>query len=168
MATAQKNTASVVRELIGQTVRDLGYELWDVEFVKEGTEWYLRITIDSPNGIGIDDCETVARAIDPMLDEADPIEQSYRMEVSSPGLERTLRTPEHLASCVGEQVRVFLFKALEGSKQHVGKLQGYRAEDDTVVILPDNTEEALAFPMKAISRITTVFDFDSINMNGDK
>lgn len=94
-----QGTASAVRELIEPTVTELGYDIWDVEYVKEGADMHLRITIDSEDGIDIDDCEKVHRAIDPLIDEADPIEESYLLEVSSPGIERRLRTPEHF-SCM--------------------------------------------------------------------
>ena len=91
-----KNIAGVVTELITPVADELGYELWDVEFVKEGTRRILRVTIDSEEGITIDDCERMHRAIDPVLDEADPIESAYYLEVSSPGIERELRTERHI------------------------------------------------------------------------
>ena len=84
----KKNVAGTVAELIADTVRENGCELWDVEYVKEGADWHLRVTIDREGGVGIDDCERVHRAIDPLLDEADPIEGSYYLEVSSPGIPR--------------------------------------------------------------------------------
>lgn len=87
-----KNTAAAVTELISDTVASLGFELWDVEYVKEGADMYLRITIDAPETIDIDDCENVSRAINPILDDADPIDEPYMLEVSSPGIERQLRT----------------------------------------------------------------------------
>ena len=92
---SSKNTAAVVRELLEGTVNSLGFDLWDVEYVKEGADMYLRITIDSPAGIDITDCERVHRVIDPIIDEADPIDEAYMLEVSSPGVERQLRTPSH-------------------------------------------------------------------------
>ena len=104
-----QGTASAVRELIEPTVTELGYDIWDVEYVKEGADMHLRITIDSEDGIDIDDCEKVHRAIDPLIDEADPIEESYLLEVSSPGIERRLRTPEHFLACIGETVNLKLF-----------------------------------------------------------
>lgn len=161
MPKAIKNTAATVRELLEPTIRALGYDVWDVEFVKEGADWFLRITIDAEDGIGIDDCEKVSRAVDPILDEADPIEQSYRLEVSSPGVERTIRTPAHIEVCRGEKVRVHLFKALAGAKQHVGVLQGYRAEENAVELQVAGEREPLVIPMESIGRMTTVFDFDS-------
>ena len=86
------NIVASVRAAIAPVVEGLGYSIWDLEYVKEGADWFLRVTIDSPSGITIDDCETVHRAIDPVLDEVDPIEGAYHLEVSSPGIERELRT----------------------------------------------------------------------------
>ena len=95
MAKNDNKTAVKVREILEAPINSIGYEVWDTEFVKEGSEWFLRITIDSENGIDINDCEKVHRFIDPLLDEADPIENAYHLEVSSPGLERNIRTREH-------------------------------------------------------------------------
>ena len=115
------NIASVAEKLITPCIEELGYEVWDVEFVKEGSGWFLRVTIDSDDGIDIDDCEKVSRAISPILDEVDPIEQNYTLEVSSPGLERTLRKPEHFESCIGEEIEVRLYSPDEsGSKAYKG------------------------------------------------
>ena len=94
------NIAEKVEALIRPCISELGYRIWDVEYVKEGAEWYLRVTIDSDDGIGIDDCERVSRAINPIIDEADPIEDFYYLEVSSPGIERVLRRPEHFAASI--------------------------------------------------------------------
>ena len=115
------NVAAVVRQLAEPLAERLGYDLWDVEFVKEGADYCLRITIDSPQGITIDDCERMHLAIDPVLDEADPIEGSYRLEVSSPGVERGLKTPRHMAACEGWTVEVRLYAPADGSKCHIGE-----------------------------------------------
>jgi ribosome maturation factor RimP len=117
---------------------------------------YLRITIDSEEGITIDDCETFSRAIDPILDEADPITDSYHLEVSSPGLEREIKTPEHIAYCTGETVEARLFAPLQGSRVHRGVLEGLDEEGNVLLAMGENT---LAIPRSAISRMTTVFEF---------
>lgn len=120
-----KNTgiAPLVEGLVTPTIIELGYSVWDVEYVKEGAEWYLRITIDSPEGIDIDDCEKVHRAIEVIIDEADPIEDFYYLEVSSPGVERPLKKPEHFSHCVGEVVEVKLFAPdASGKKAYKGVL----------------------------------------------
>lgn len=158
MEKKKRNTASVVRELVEPIVTGLGYMLWDVEYVKEGAEMVLRITIDSEAGIGIDDCEKVHRAIDPALDEADPIENAYRLEVSSPGIERALTRPEHFDFCFGVEVEAKLFAPYNGMKTIRGILND-NFEDSVVIVCG---EDAYEIEKKAISRINTVFNWDEI------
>lgn len=148
--------ADVVTALAIPLAEQLGYSIWDVEYVREGADYYLRITIDSEEGITIDDCETFSRAIDPILDEADPITDSYHLEVSSPGLERDIKTPEHIAYCTGETVEARLFAPLQGSRVHRGVLEGMDEEGNVLLAIGENT---LAIPRSAISRMTTVFEF---------
>ncbi len=152
----KKNTASVVREIAEPVALSLGYSVWDVEYVKEGAENVLRITIDSDNGIGIDDCEKMHRAIDPVLDEADPIEAAYRLEVSSPGAERVLTRKEHFESFIGTEVEVKLFKPYNGAKIFRGILN--EADDDKIVIVCG--ENAYEIDKKAIAKANTVFHWD--------
>ena len=151
-----KNIAATVKELIEDSITECGYSLWDVEFVREAAQWFLRITIDSPDGITIDDCEKVHRMIDPMLDEADPIEVSYRLEVSSPGLEREIRTDEHFKACIGQKIVVKLFTALDSQKSYVGILKSYKDKQITIET-DDHTEKVI--DRKLASKIRTVFDF---------
>ncbi|MBQ7398435.1 MAG: ribosome maturation factor RimP [Clostridia bacterium] len=150
------SVADVVTALAIPLAEQLGYSIWDVEYVREGADYYLRITIDSEEGITIDDCETFSRAIDPILDEADPITDSYHLEVSSPGLERDIKTPEHIAYCTGETVEARLFAPLQGSRVHRGVLEGMDEEGNVLLAIGENT---LAIPRSAISRMTTVFEF---------
>ncbi len=119
------NTAQRVEKLIAPTVAELGYDLWDVRFIKEGASWYLRVFIDKAEGIWIDDCTAVSHAIDPILDEADIIDKSYYMEVCSPGLERELLRPEHFEKMQGREVIVSLYRAIDGEKQFSGTLTGF-------------------------------------------
>ena len=119
----RKSVALHVRELVAPTADELGLKLWDVEYVKEGADYVLRITIDSDEGITIDDCERFHRAIDPVIDEDDPIENSYKLEVSSPGVERVLTRPEHFEAMKGAEVEIRLFSAVNGSKIHRGILK---------------------------------------------
>ena len=157
MAKGSKNIASQVAELLSPIIVDeLGYILWDVEYVKEGSEYYLRITIDSEEGIYIEDCEKVHRAIDPILDEADPIENSYRLEVSSPGIERELRTEEHILSCIGWEVEAKLYAAVEGAKAHRGTIVSFA---DGILVL-DTGAGTLKLERKNIGGLKTVYDFD--------
>ncbi len=156
MKNSVKNIAGTVRQLIAPVAESLGYLLWDVEYVKEGTRMILRVTIDSENGITIEDCETMHRAIDPILDEADPIEAAYYLEVSSPGIERDLKTDEHLRYCEGDRAEVRLYAPVDGAKSFVGVLGPYDGE--TVLLLGDSGERR--FSRAAVSKIRTIFDFD--------
>jgi ribosome maturation factor RimP len=151
-----KNIAAVVREGITPTADALGYTLWDVEFLKEGSRRILRVTIDNEEGITIEDCEKMHRAIDPILDEIDPIEDAYDLEVSSPGIERDLRTTAHIDACIGERVEARFFAPFEGIKQLEGVLVG-REGEETVCIEVNGEEKK--FPRSAISKLQTLFDF---------
>jgi len=115
----------VVRQLAQGPVESCGCSLWDVEYVKEAGVWYLRLYIDKPEGVSIDDCVAVDHLVSPLLDEADPIEGSYTFEVSSAGMERALRLPEHFEACMGQEVEVRLYRPQEGRKEWVGPLAGY-------------------------------------------
>lgn len=151
---AKKSVRETVEELLRPTVEELGYMLWDVTYAKIGTEYHLEITIDSEEGISIIDCEKVHRAIDPILDEADPIEGSYRLEVSSPGIERELRTDAHLEASIGLVAELKFFAAQEGAKTMVAAISSFDAETLTV-ITPDDVEHT--FARRDISRIHTVY-----------
>lgn len=117
--------AEKVFSLIKETVEAEGVTLWDVRFVKEGASHYLRVFIDKPEGISIDDCTAVSHAVDPVIDEADPIDVSYYLEVCSPGLGRQLVRDEHFAASIGKPVRVKLFKATDGKKEISGVLKNF-------------------------------------------
>ncbi len=151
----KKNIAGVVRELVFPVAEEMNYALWDVEFVKEGAKKILRITIDSETGITIDDCEKFHRAIDPLLDEADPIDESYYLEVSSPGLERELKCDEHILACMGEKVNIKLYAPKNGSKSFVGTLEGLNG--GKVAVKTENG--TLEFEKSEIAKIQTIFDF---------
>ena len=149
----KKNVRDTVREAIEPTVKELGYRIWDVTYSKIGADYHLEITIDRDAGIGIDDCERVHRAIDPILDECDPIEGFYYLEVSSPGIERELRTEEHILACIGERVEAKLFSAKDGRKSYEGRLLSF--EDGKIVIDEDGNEATLL--RTEISKLTTVY-----------
>ena len=104
-------------------VNELGYRIWDVTYQKLGADYHLEITIDSEAGINIEDCERVHRAIDPILDEHDPIESFYYLEVSSPGIERELRTDEHILASIGVKCEAKLFRAIDGSRTVIGNIK---------------------------------------------
>ena len=152
----KENVATVVERLLTPVVEEMGYRLWDVVFHKVGADPTLTITIDNDEGITIEDCERVHRAIDPLLDEADPIEVAYRLEVSSPGVERTLTRDEHFEYCLGVEVEVKLFKAFNGMKVIRGILND--AFEDRFVIVCG--EDAFEIEKKAAAKVNTVFNWD--------
>lgn len=122
------SVAERVFNLIKETVEAEGVELWDVRFLKEGASWYLRVFIDKEDGITIDDCTNVSHAIDPVIDEADPIDKAYFLEVCSPGLERELTRPEHFERMIGQKITVKLYKAIDSKKEFTGVLSAYGEE----------------------------------------
>ena len=130
-------------------VEAAGCSLWDVEYVKEAGEWYLRFYIDKDGGVSINDCEAVSRPLSDALDEADPIEGSYTLEVSSAGIDRVLRHPEHFDAFLGAEVEVRLYRPVEGRKDHVGLLKAYDNGDVTVT-LPSGD---VTFPKKDVAQV---------------
>lgn len=131
---AKSRIIDTVREMLSGYLPEEGLSLYDCEFRKEGQDYYLRVFIDREDGgyIGTDDCEKVSRYLSDRLDEADPIEQNYYLEVSSPGLDRELRTPEHFARYMGSLVDVRLYKAAGGSKEHTGVLIAHDERGTTI------------------------------------
>lgn len=148
--------AEVVAALAEPLAEELGYFLWDVEYVKEGGRRILRITIDSEEGINIDDCEKMHRALDPVLDEADPIEEAYYLEVSSPGIERELRTDMHIDACEGWNVEVRLYAPVDGSKIFRGKLMTLGENGSVRIEANGKTRE---FARESVAKIQTYFEF---------
>lgn len=149
----KKSIKDAVRELIEPTVNDLGYMIWDVLYSKIGADYHLEITIDKAGGIDIDDCEKVHRAIDPIIDEADPIEDFYYLEVSSPGIERELRTDEHISLSIGLRVEAKLFTEKDGRKSFKGTLAAF---EEGVITLADEDIE-VRIDKKEIAKLTTVY-----------
>lgn len=148
------NAADRVYSLIKETVEDCGAELWDVRFIKEGASWYLRVFIDKEDGITIDDCTNVSHAIDPIIDESDPIDTSYYLEVCSPGIERELTRPEHFVKMIGQTIKIKTYKATDGKKEFIGIL---KSAEDVIVLEVDGTE--LEFSLKDISK-ANLCDFE--------
>ena len=139
----------VVAQLATPVVEQAGCSLWDVEYVKEAGEWFLRVYIDKEGGVSIDDCEAVSRPLSDLLDEADPIEGSYTFEVSSAGADRVLRKPEHFARFQGQEVEVKLYRPRDGRKDFVGMLQSWRDGDVTL----DVGGEPITFEKKEIALV---------------
>ena len=121
-----------VEALARPVIEDEGCELWSVEYVREAGSWYLRVFIDKDGGVGIDDCERISRRLDPILDEADPIPDSYVFEVGSAGAERELKRPSDFEKFMGSEVEVKLYQPSEGKKSLVGKLEAYENGDITI------------------------------------
>lgn len=115
----------VVWQFSEPVVKSHGCSLWDVEYVREGGAWFLRLYIDKPEGVNINDCEAISRALDPILDEKDPIPESYSFEVCSAGLERTLKRPSDFEQFMGAQICARLYRPVDGAKEFVGTLTGY-------------------------------------------
>lgn len=148
-----KSIKDSVRGAISATVAELGYRIWDITFSKIGADYHLEITIDCDSGVEINDCERVHRAIDPIIDELNPYDDFYYLEVSSPGVERELRTDEHIASFIGARVEAKLFTAKNGAKSLCGKLVSYDGQN--LVIDTDGRE--ICIPRSDISKLKTLF-----------
>lgn len=137
----------LVADMARPIARDAGCELWDVEYVREAGTWYLRIYIDKDGGVDILDCETVSRKISDWLDETDPIEGSYTLEVSSAGAERPLKRPSDFERFMGSPVAVKLYKAQDGRKELAGVLAGYKDGDITITV----GNAAMTFPKAEVA-----------------
>ena len=143
-------------KLIMPVIEQNQFELVDVEFVKEGSNWYLRLYVDKEGGITIDDCELVSRAMSDILDREDYIEESYILEVSSPGLGRTLKKDKDFVRSIGSEVEIRLYKPLEKQKEFTGILKSFDKEQ--VVIEPEDSSEK-CFLRSEIALIRLAFDF---------
>lgn len=141
--------------LLVPIVAAAGVSVYDVEYVKEGADWYLRIYIDKPSGVNINDCETVSRALSDVLDREDFIEDAYILEVSSPGLGRTLKKDKHLQASLGEEVEAKTYKPIEKNKEFTGILKAYDKESITLEI--EGEPKIFARTDIAIIRLTVAF-----------
>ena len=142
-----------VEKLVKEKIETLGYELYDVEYSKEGKNYFLRIFIDSPKGIDLNDCEKVNDGINELLDQADYIKEQYFLEVSSPVIERTLRKDKHLEQNIGKEINIKLFKKDEnGKKEYQGILKQYNEEKIEL-------EEEITIERKNIAQIKTVYNW---------
>lgn len=148
--------ASKTEKLLLPVLEANNFELYDVEYVKEGSNWYLRAYIDKEGGITVDDCELVSRALSDLLDKNDFIPDAYILEVSSPGLGRQLKKDKHFDKCIGEEVEIKLYKPINKQKEWVGILVGYN-EDTITIQLEDETQ--INIPRKDIAIVRLTFDF---------
>lgn len=144
-----------VEQLVKNPIEKLGYSLYDVEYVKEGPEYYLRIYIDKESGIDLNDCEKVSNEINEILDKADYIKEQYYLEVSSPGIERKLRKDKHLEQNISKNVEIKLFKKdNNGKKEYIGKLKAFNQEE--III---ETDKEIAIERKNIAQIKTIYEW---------
>lgn len=144
-----------VEQLVKDPIEKLGYSLYDVEYVKEGPEYYLRIYIDKESGIDLNDCEKVSNEINEILDKADYIKEQYYLEVSSLGIERKLRKDKHLEQNISKNVEIKLFKKdNNGKKEYTGKLKAFNQEE--III---ETDKEIAIERKNIAQIKTIYEW---------
>ena len=151
----RENYESRTEELLLPIAEHFGVEIYDIEYVKEGSDWSLRAYIDKPGGVNITDCENVSRALSDKLDEKDFVEDAYILEVSSPGLGRTLKKDRHLAKSIGQEVELKTYKPIEKQKEFRGILLSYDADRITLSI----EQEEKIFARKEVALIRLALDF---------
>ena len=144
-----------ISQLVKASVEKLGYELYDVEYRKQGKDYYITIYIDSENGITLEDCEKTSNELDEILDKADLIKEQYFLEISSPGLERTIRTDEHLQKAIGKEIEITLYTKIDNKKQYIGVLKAYNENSITI-----QNEEEKEIDRKNISNIKQIYKWD--------
>ena len=150
-----EKVTDLTARLAAPIVEEQGCSLWDVEYVKEAGTWYLRVLIDKEGGVNISDCEAISRAIDPILDEKDPIPDSYSFEVCSAGLERQLKRPSDFERFMGSSVTVRLYTAKDGAKEHTGILTGY----DGGAVAIREAEQEKRFEKNEVAMVRLHVDF---------
>lgn len=155
VSTSRRGIVSTVTEMAEAIAESLGLEIVDVEYVKEGQGYFLRVFIDKPGGVGLDDCEALSRILSDRLDEVDPIPGSYSLEVSSPGLERPLKKPADFQRFSGQKVKVRTYAPIDGRKNWTGMLLGF--SDGEVQLDVDG--EPTAIPFDSIAKAHLVAEF---------
>ncbi len=156
---AKKKITEIAAEMMADFLQQEGYELYNIEFVKEGKDWFLRVYVDMASGegyIGTEDCEKVSRFLSEKLDEEDPIEQNYYLEVSSPGMDRPLLKKEHYERYVGSEIEIRLYKGKDGTKNIQGVLDSIEGETVTVTD-HDNKEWKLELSEIAKANLAVIF-----------
>ena len=152
-----KKVTEIVAELARPVVEEHGCTLWDVEYVREAGQWYLRLYLDKDGGVDILDCEAISRTVSDLLDEADPIEGSYTLEVGSAGAERVLKRPADFQRYLNSPVLVKLYRNLEGRKEFPGKLSAYDEATGDVTITDGSGERT--FPKKDVALVRLRVEF---------
>ena len=152
---AYSKTETAVWQLAEPIAAESGFYIYDIEYVKEGGLWFLRVYIDKDGGITMDECEAFSRTLSDTLDEADPISGNYYLEVSSPGIERRLKTEAHFRRYIGSVIDISLYKAVNGSKLITGILKKY--ENNEIAVEADG--EDILLPLSSVSKANLHFDF---------
>ena len=152
-----KKVTELTAELAADALAEQGCTLWDVEYVKEAGTWYLRILLDKEGGVDILDCENISHKVSDLLDEADPIDGSYTLEVGSAGAERALKRPSDFAQFMGSPVLVKLYRAQNGSKEFAGHLAAYDEESGDVTVTVGKNE--MTFPKKDVALVRLRVEF---------
>ena len=147
-----------VENLITSKVEELGYNLYDVQYAKEGKDYFLRIFIDKEEGIDLSDCEKVSDGINNLLDEADYIKEQYFLEVSSPGIERILRKEKHLKESIGKEIEIKMFKPIEGKKEYIGILEEF--DDEKISVTQTENNEKIQIDRKNISLMKLKYNWE--------
>ncbi|MBQ6708128.1 MAG: ribosome maturation factor RimP [Clostridia bacterium] len=151
MAPKGRNgVAAKVWDIAEPIAKELGLKLWDIRFLKEGAEWYLRVFIDKDGGVSIDDCVDMSHALDKPLDEYDPIDRSYCLEVSSPGIERELSIDEHFEASLGKSIKVKLIRPVDNQREFIGTLESFDGSD---FVLRLDDEKAMVINKKETANI---------------
>ncbi|MGN0355757.1 MAG: ribosome maturation factor RimP [Muricoprocola sp.] len=150
--TYEQKTEAIIQPIVDAN----GFELVDVEYVKEGSTWYLRAYIDKPGGITVDDCELVSRAANDILDEQDFVEDSYVFEVSSPGLGRPLKKDKDFARSIGEEIEIHTFRPINRQKEFIGLLQEFDKDSITIEL---ESGETMKFARADLALVRLTFDF---------
>ncbi len=166
MADKKTNIAAKVRNAVENVITDAGYKLWDVAYYKEGPEMILEISIDKAGGISINDCSAVTRLVEPIIDELDPIEEAYCLQVASAGLVRPLDKDEHIRFACDNRlnVTVGLYVAVDGSKEFSGVIESF--DDDSITLISNGVEHK--FAMKQISKINAEFETEETSTEENK
>lgn len=155
MSTPKSNIKQTVEQMLGPYLDDNGFELVDVEYVKEGSNWFLRIFVDKEGGIDIDDCGSISEYFSQKLDEKDPIPEAYFLEVSSPGAERPLKKAADVAKAVGKDVYVTVYEPIQGLKEFEGRLLSF--ENEELLISAGKKEQTIPYAKVASARLAIIF-----------
>lgn len=160
MSSRKMGTSERCERIGAPVAEEMGLEVWDVRYEKEGGTWFLRYLIDKEGGVNIDDCERFSRAVEKKLDEEDPIDGSYCLEVSSPGVERELVKPRHFERYLGSAVTVRYIRAKDGVREFSGVLRSYSAEDGAAVVeTEDGAERRVEKGEAAYIRLVDDFEY---------